>query len=54
MDEKTIRHTYPGGQRTLTAKVLQAKNPALLVEKAKRNVTKKNKLLNFRNLKLVV
>jgi large subunit ribosomal protein L13 len=23
---------YPGGQRTLTAKVLQAKNPALLVE----------------------
>jgi large subunit ribosomal protein L13 len=30
-----MRHTgYPGGQRTLTAKVLQAKNPALLVEKA--------------------
>jgi large subunit ribosomal protein L13 len=28
MDEKTyIRHTgYPGGQRTLTAKVLQAKS----------------------------
>jgi large subunit ribosomal protein L13 len=25
---------YPGGQRTLTAKVLQSKNPALLVEKA--------------------
>jgi large subunit ribosomal protein L13 len=24
---------YPGGQRTLTAKVLQSKNPALLVEK---------------------
>jgi large subunit ribosomal protein L13 len=36
MDEKIyMRHTgYPGGQRTLTAKVLQAKNPALLVEKA--------------------
>ena len=31
LDEKTyVRHTgYPGGQRTLTAKVLQAKNPAL-------------------------
>jgi large subunit ribosomal protein L13 len=38
-----MRHTgYPGGQRTLTAKVLQSKNPALLVEKScKRNVTKK-------------
>jgi large subunit ribosomal protein L13 len=35
MDEKIyMRHTgYPGGQRTLTAKVLQAKKP-LLVEKA--------------------
>jgi large subunit ribosomal protein L13 len=35
MDEKIyMRHTgYPGGQRTLTAKVLQSKNPALLVEK---------------------
>ena len=36
MDDKIyMRHTgYPGGQRTLTAKVLQSKNPALLVEKA--------------------
>jgi large subunit ribosomal protein L13 len=33
MDEKIyMRHSYPG-QRTLTAKVLQSKNPALLVEK---------------------
>jgi large subunit ribosomal protein L13 len=34
MDEKIyMRHTgYPGGQKT--AKVLQSKNPALLVEKA--------------------
>jgi large subunit ribosomal protein L13 len=44
-----MRHTgYPGGQRTLTAKVLQSKKPALLVESCKRNVTKKTKLvLNF-------
>jgi large subunit ribosomal protein L13 len=35
MDEKIyMRHTgYPGGQRTLTAKVLQSK-PCNLVEKA--------------------
>jgi large subunit ribosomal protein L13 len=40
MDEDLhASHGYPGGQRTLTAKVLQSKNP-LLVEKAKRNVTK--------------
>ena len=46
MDEKTyIRHTgYPGGQRTLTAKVLQSKNPALLVEKAIKGMLPKNKL----------
>ena len=54
MDEKTyVRHTgYPGGQRTLTAKVLQAKNPALLVEKAVKGMLPKNKLgaQLFRNL----
>ncbi|PWA10182.1 50S ribosomal protein L13 [Flavobacterium sp. ZT3R18] len=58
MDEKTyIRHTgYPGGQRTLTAKVLQAKNPALLVEKAVKGMLPKNKLGAelFRNLNVVV
>jgi large subunit ribosomal protein L13 len=58
MDEKTyIRHTgYPGGQRSLTAKVLQAKNPALLVEKAVKGMLPKNKLGAelFRNLNVVV
>ena len=58
MDEKTyIRHSgYPGGQRTLTAKVLQAKNPALLVEKAVKGMLPKNKLGAelFRNLNVVV
>ena len=46
MDEKTyVRHTgYPGGQRTLTAKVLQSKNPALLVEKAVKGMLPKNKI----------
>ena len=54
MDEKIyMRHTgYPGGQRTLTAKVLQAKNPATLVEKAVKGMLPKNKLGAelFRNL----
>ena len=58
LDEKTyIRHTgYPGGQRTLTAKVLQAKNPAALVEKAVKGMLPKNKLGAdlFRNLNVVV
>jgi large subunit ribosomal protein L13 len=58
LDEKTyVRHTgYPGGQRTLTAKVLQAKNPALLVEKAVKGMLPKNKLGAelFRNLNVVV
>ena len=38
-----IRHTgYPGGQRSLTATELFAKDPARLVEKSvKRNVAKK-------------
>ena len=54
LDEKTyIRHTgYPGGQRCLTAKVMQQKNPALLVEKAVKGMLPKNKLgaQLFRNL----
>jgi len=46
LDDKTyIRHTgYPGGQRSLTAKVLQSKNPALLIEKAVKGMLPKNKL----------
>lgn len=58
MDEKIyMRHTgYPGGQRTLTARVLQAKNPATLVEKAVKGMLPKNKLGAelFRNLNVVV
>lgn len=57
MDDKIyMRHTgYPGGQRTLTAKVLQAKNPATLVEKAVKGMLPKNKLGAelFRNLNVV-
>ena len=56
-DKIYMRHTgYPGGQRTLTAKVLQAKNPALLVEKAVKGMLPKNKLVAelFRNLNVVV
>jgi len=58
MDDKIyMRHTgYPGGQRTLTAKVLQAKNPAALVEKAVKGMLPKNKLgaQLFRNLNVNV
>jgi large subunit ribosomal protein L13 len=58
LDDKTyIRHTgYPGGQRILTAKVLQAKNPAILVEKAVKGMLPKNKLGAelFRNLNVYV
>ena len=58
LDDKTyIRHTgYPGGQRSLTAKVLQQKNPALLVEKAVKGMLPKNKLGAelFRNLNVNV
>ena len=56
-DKIYMRHTgYPGGQRTLTAKVLQEKNPALLVEKAVKGMLPKNKLGAelFRNLNVVV
>ncbi|MGG5577488.1 50S ribosomal protein L13 [Myroides sp. C15-4] len=58
LDDKTyIRHTgYPGGQRSLTAKVMQQKNPALLVEKAIKGMLPKNKLgaQLFRNLNVNV
>ena len=58
LDDKTyIRHTgYPGGQRSLTARVMQQKNPALLVEKAIKGMLPKNKLgaQLFRNLNVYV
>jgi large subunit ribosomal protein L13 len=58
LEDKTyIRHTgYPGGQRSLTAKVMQQKNPALLVEKAVTGMLPKNKLGAelFRNLNVYV
>lgn len=58
LEDKTyIRHTgYPGGQRSLTAKVMQEKNPALLVEKAVKGMLPKNKLgaQLFRNLNVNV
>jgi large subunit ribosomal protein L13 len=56
-DKTYIRHTgYPGGQRSLTAKVMQQKNPALLVEKAIKGMLPKNKLgaQLFRNLNVYV
>lgn len=58
LEDKTyIRHTgYPGGQRILSAKVLQQKNPAMIVEKAVKGMLPKNKLGAelFRNLNVVV
>ncbi|MEZ4874829.1 MAG: 50S ribosomal protein L13 [Flavobacteriaceae bacterium] len=57
-DAKTyVRHTgYPGGQRTLSAKEMYAKDPARLVEKAVKGMLPKNKLgaALFRNLKVYV
>jgi large subunit ribosomal protein L13 len=56
--EKTyVRHTgYPGGQRTLSANEMFAKNPARLVEKSVKGMLPKNKLGAdlFRNLKVVI
>jgi large subunit ribosomal protein L13 len=52
-----IRHTgYPGGQRSLTANELFAKDPARLVEKSVKGMLPKNKLGAelFRNLKVFV
>ena len=57
-DDKTyVRHTgYPGGQRSLTANELFAKDPARLVEKSIKGMLPKNKLgaSLFRNLNVVV
>lgn len=50
-----IRHTgYPGGQRSLTAKELLAKDSARVIEKAVKGMLPKNKLgaAIFRNLKV--
>ncbi|MEZ4777848.1 MAG: 50S ribosomal protein L13 [Flavobacteriaceae bacterium] len=50
-----VRHTgYPGGQRTLSATEMYAKDPARLVEKAVKGMLPKNKLgaALFRNLKV--
>ena len=52
-----IRHTgYPGGQRSLTATELFAKDPCRLVEKSVKGMLPKNKLgaALFRNLKVYV
>ena len=52
-----IRHTgYPGGQRSLTAAELYAKDPARLVEKSIKGMLPKNKLgaALFRNLNVIV
>jgi large subunit ribosomal protein L13 len=54
-DKEYIRHTgYPGGQRSLTAQELYAKDPARLIEKAVKGMLPKNKLgaALFRNLKV--
>jgi large subunit ribosomal protein L13 len=56
-DKSYIRHTgYPGGQRSLTATELFAKDPARLVEKSVKGMLPKNKLgaALFRNLDVVV
>lgn len=50
-----IRHTgYPGGQRSLSAKELLAKDPSRIIEKAVKGMLPKNKLgaALFRNLKV--
>ena len=54
-DKEYIRHSgYPGGQRSVTAKELMAKNPIAMVEKAVKGMLPKNRLGAdmFRNLKV--
>ena len=55
-NEKTyLRHTgYPGGQRSLTANELFAKDPTRVVERAVKGMLPKNKLGSaiYRNLKV--
>ena len=56
-DKSYIRHTgYPGGQRSLTATEMFAKDPARLVEKSVKGMLPKNKLgaALFLNLDVVV
>ena len=56
-DKLYIRHTgYPGGQRSLTAKEVFAKDPVRLIEKSVKGMLPKNKLGAelFRNLNVVV
>jgi large subunit ribosomal protein L13 len=56
-DKIYMRHTgYPGGQRTLTANELFAKDPIRVVEKAVKGMLPKNKLGSalFRNLYVYV
>ncbi|NER18014.1 50S ribosomal protein L13 [Spongiivirga citrea] len=56
-EKQYIRHTgYPGGQRSLTANEVFAKNPASLVEKSVKGMLPKNKLgaALFRNLTVFV
>ena len=56
-NKEYIRYTgYPGGQKSLTAKELFAKDPARLVEKSVKGMLPKNKLgaQLFRNLKVYV
>ena len=56
-NKEYIRYTgYPGGQKSLTAKELFAKDPARLVEKSVKGMLPKNKLgaQLFRNLKAYV
>ena len=56
-DKSYIRHTgYPGGQRSLTATEMFAKDPARLVEKSVKGMLPKNNLgaALFRNLDVVV
>jgi large subunit ribosomal protein L13 len=56
-DKTYIRHTgYPGGQRTLKATELFAKDPARMIEKSVKGMLPKNKLGAdlFRNLHVFV
>jgi len=55
-EKSYIRHTgYPGGQRSLTATEMFAKDPTRLVEKSVKGMLPKNKLgaALFRNLNVV-
>lgn len=56
-EKQYIRHTgYPGGQRILTAREIQAKHPERLIEKAVKGMLPKNKLGSalYKNLKVIV